>query len=406
MAETFLYKVRDKSGTLLEGEVEADNVTAVAARLRSQGFLPITIDRKPNVSFGADLKIPGLSDRVKLKDLAVFSRQFATMINSGLSLLRSLNILAEQTENKALAKVIGEVRNDIETGTALSAAMGKHPKVFSALYVSMVRAGESGGVLDQVLLRLADTLEKQVSLRQKVKSAMTYPTVVMSLVLMITGAMLIFIVPMFKNLYKDLGGKLPLPTQVLLTISGVLVKFGWIVVILLVVGLFLFKRWIATDQGRLAWDKFKLRVPVFGMLVQKTALARFSRTLGALLRSGVPILESLDIVSETVNNRVIGAAVQDVKEAVKQGESLAVPLEKHSVFPPMVVQMLAVGEETGALDTMLDKIADFYEEDVEATVASLTSLIEPLLIVVMGLSVGGMLIALYMPMFNIVNLIK
>jgi type IV pilus assembly protein PilC len=406
MAETFKYRVRDRSGNLLEGEIDADSVSVVAARLRQQGFIPINIDRKPTGGLSGEIKIPGVSDRIKLKDLAVFSRQFATMINSGLSLLRALSILAEQTENKALAKVIAQVRSDVETGQSLSSSLAKHPNAFNHLFVSMVKAGESGGILDGVLLRLADTIEKQVSLRQKVKSAMTYPVMAMSLVLLITAAMLIFIVPQFKELYGSLGGKLPLPTRALLALSAFTVKFGWVFIVLGAVAGFFFRRWVKTENGKIVWDRFKLRAPIFGPIVHKTAMARFSRTLSVLLRSGVPILEALEIVSETVNNRVVGLAIADVHAAVKRGESVARPLTEHDVFPPMVVQMMAVGEETGALDTMLDKIADFYEEEVEAAVNSLTSIIEPVLIVVMGVAVGGMLIALYMPMFNIINLIK
>jgi type IV pilus assembly protein PilC len=357
-------------------------------------------------SLSRNVSIPGLSNRVKLKDVAVFSRQFATMINSGLSLLRALHILAEQTENQALAAIAHEVRMDVEKGSSLSTALARHPKAFNRLYVSMVKAGETGGVLDSVLLRLATTIEKQVELRRKVKSAMTYPAVVAVLVLCIVTAMLLFIIPMFQDLYTQLGGKLPLPTQILINVSKIARKLWFLIFggeVAAVVG---FRKWIATDEGRKRWDVIKLKVPVFGALVRKTALARFSRTLSALVRSGVPILESLDIVADTCGNHVVATAVLDTQAAVKQGEPLARRLEEHPVVPPMVVQMMAVGEETGALDEMLDKIADFYDQEVEATVDALTSLIEPLLIVVMGVCVGGMVISLYLPMFNIIKLIK
>ncbi|MFN8105758.1 MAG: type II secretion system F family protein [Acidimicrobiia bacterium] len=407
MPETFKYKVRDRSGAMLEGELDADNVSVVAARLRQQGFIPIQIDRKAQGGLQSDIRIPGISDRVKLKDLAIFSRQLATMINSGLSLLRALTILTEQTENQSLANVIGEVRQDVETGSALSVAMAKHPKVFNNLFVSMVRAGETGGILDGVLIRIADTIEKQVQLRNKVKSAMTYPVMAMCLILLILAAMLVFIVPQFQNMYDQLQGTLPLPTRVLLWASSAFINYGIIIgVPLLIVTVVVVRRWSKTEKGRYAIDKFKLKAPLFGKIVHKAALARFSRTLGVLLHAGVPILESLEIVADTVNNVVIGNAIQDVKDSVKTGESIARPLTEHEVFPPMVVQMLAVGEETGALDTMLEKIADFYEDEVATAVESLTSLIEPLLIVVMGIAVGGMLISLYLPMFNIINLIK
>jgi type IV pilus assembly protein PilC len=406
MAETFTYKVRDRAGKTVEGQLEADNAQLVVSKLRSMGYVPIEIQQTSGNALKKDLKIPGFSDRVKLKDVAVWSRQFATMINAGLSLLRALYILADQTENKALAEISNQIRIDVEKGSSLSNALSKHPKAFNRLFISMVKAGEIGGVLDSVLLRLADTIEKQVELRRKVKSAMTYPTVVAVLVFLIVSAMLLFIIPMFEDLYTELGGKLPLPTQVLINISKICRQFWWVVAIGGGVGVFLFRRWINTESGRAQWDAMKLKAPVFGQLVRKTALARFSRTLSALVRSGVPILESLDIVAETSGNTVVANAVRDTQGAVKRGEPLARKLEDHPVFPAMVVQMMSVGEETGALDEMLDKIADFYDAEVEATVDALTSLIEPLLIVVMGVCVGGMVISLYMPMFNIIKLIK
>jgi type IV pilus assembly protein PilC len=405
MADTYTYKVRDRAGKLLEGSLEADSTTLVANKLRQMGYVPIAIDKKDTSGLKSEIKLPG-SNRIKLKDVAIFSRQFATMINSGLSLLRALYILADQTENKALALVVNDVRQDVEKGMSLSQAMAKHPKAFNRLYISMVRAGETGGVLDGVLLRVADTIEKAVELKRKIKSAMTYPVVVFGLVLMIVTAMLIFVVPMFKNLYGELGGTLPFPTRMLIGVSTIFTKFFPIVVILIVAATFGFKKWIQSDSGRAKFDAIKLRVPIFGKLVHKTALTRFARTLSVLLRSGVPILESLEITSETVSNSVMSKAIKDTQNAVKTGESIAKPLATHPTFPPMVVQMMAVGEETGALDEMLDKVADFYDQEVEATVNALTSLLEPLLIVVMGSAVGGMVVALYMPMFQIINLVK
>ena len=406
MPTTFAYKVRDHGGRVVEGQLEAEDATLVAGKLRQMGYTPIQIQKKSSTKFSADLQIPGLGGRVKLKDVAVFSRQFATMINSGLSLIRALGILSEQTENAQLCKVVGEVRLDVERGSALSAALAKHPKVFNRLYIAMVRSGEAGGVLDAVLLRLSDTIEKQVELRRKVRSAMTYPIVVLSVCIVIATAMLLFIVPQFKTIYADLGGTLPMPTQVLISISDLLKSYFPFVVILAGIGVWLFRRWINTEDGRAKWDAFKLRVPVFGALVRKTALARFSRTLAALTRSGVGILESLEIVAETAGNEVVAVAVRDTQGAVKRGDTLSRPLAQHEVFPAMVVQMIAVGEETGALDEMLDKIADFYDQEVSATVDALTSLIEPMLIVMMGTIVGGMIISLYLPMFNIIKLIK
>ncbi len=406
MATTYTYKVRDSQGALHDGEMEGSSQSAVARALRDKGFTPIAVDQKTQSSLQKEIKIPGFSDRIKLKNVSVFSRQFATMINSGLSLLRSLSILADQTESSALRTVILEVKQKVEQGASLSAAMEHYPKAFSTLYVSMVKAGEVGGVLDETLLRLADTIEAQVELRAKIKSAMMYPTAVMGLVVLIVTAMLIFIVPMFENLYADLGGELPVPTKVLLAVSSFLTTYWWLAAILTFGSLFGFKRWIATDGGRARFDAVKLRLPIFGPLVHKTAIARFSHTLSALTRTGVPILQAMDIVAETSGNAVVARAVKDVQSSIKEGESIAAPLMNHSVFPPMVVQMMAVGEETGALDTMLEKVGDFYDKEVEAMVEGLTSLIEPLLIVILGATVGGMLVALYLPMFNVINLIN
>jgi len=403
MPNTYAYKVRDRRGTLITGEIVSESQDLVLAKLREQHYIPLEVKAK---SRGLQREFRILPQKAKLKDLSVFSRQFATMVNSGLPLLRTLAILEEQTQGKYLAKVVGEMRLDVEKGVSLSAAMAKHPRAFNQLFVSMVRAGETAGTLDSVLLRLADTIEREVSLRRQIKSAMTYPIVVASLVVLILSAMLIFVVPTFKDLYKQLGGTLPLPTRILVGVSDVVRGYFLIVVGVIVAGVWLFRRWIKTEKGRMAFDRFKLRIPVFGPLVHKTALSRFARTLSVLNRSGVPILQSLEIVQDTVNNSVVATAVKDLQAGVKEGESLATPLSRHKVFPAMVVQMMAVGEETGALDTMLEKIANFYDEEVEATVESLTALIEPVLIAVVGGAVGLIVIALYLPTFRIFELIK
>ena len=402
----YAYKVRDSQGRVLEGTLEADSADLVSYRLRDLGYVPIAIEARKDSAFKADIKLPGLSDRVKIKEVAIFSRQFATMINSGLSLLRTLTVLAEQTENKKLAQTARDIANDVEKGQSLSVALARHPKVFDRLYIAMVRAGETGGVLDVVLMQLADTIEKQVALRAKVKSAMTYPVAVMGLVVLILIGMLLFVVPMFETMYGELGGSLPKPTQLLIDVSNLVKNYFIFMVVGAGLGMFLFKRWIATDDGRAAWDRIKLKLPIMGALVHKTAITRFSRTLESLLHAGVPILEALDITSETVGNAVMEEAVRDVLNRVKSGESMSGPMADDVIFPGMVTHMLAVGEETGAIDTMLDKIAEFYEREVEATVDALTSLLEPLLIVVLGGTIGGMVVALYMPMFNIINLIE
>jgi type IV pilus assembly protein PilC len=405
MPTSYAYRVRDREGKMAAGSMEAESEEAVVSRLRQLGYAPISIEAEKGAGFKAEVRLPG-SGRVKLKDLAVFSRQFATMINSGLSLLRALTILGEQTSNRRLGEVIVQVRAEVEKGSSLSAALAKHPKVFNRLYVSMVRAGEIGGFLDQVLVEVAETFEKEVTLRGKIRSAMTYPVVVFAMVLLIVSAMLVFIVPTFAGLYESLGGTLPLPTRMLISASNGMRRFFLLIVLGLVGLAFAYKRWRATPAGRYRLDQFKLKVKVFGPLFHKSAISRFSRTLATLIRTGVPILQALEIVAETVNNGVISRAVRDVQDSVREGESLATPLSKHPVFPAMVVQMMAVGEETGALDIMLSKVADFYDQEVEAAVASLTSMIEPILIAVMGAAVGGMVIALYLPLFNIINLVQ
>jgi type IV pilus assembly protein PilC len=401
MPDTYAYKVRDRAGNLVSGTLVADNEALVLQRLREQGLTPLEVGKQ-----GRGFNIDLTKKKVKLKELSVFSRQFATMINSGLPILRSLSILSDQANNKELARVLGECRLDIEQGASLSTAIQKHPKVFNNLFVSMVKSGETGGSLDSVLLRLADMIENEVKLRGKIKSAMTYPIAVVALVSLILSGMLFFVVPQFKSIYAQLGGSLPLPTRVLLMLSDVFKKDWYIVIIGVFAGRFFLRRWKATPAGRESIDAFKLRVPVFGSLFHKTALARFAGTLSMLLRSGVPILQALDIVSDTVNNKVVSKAVNDVQASVRDGESMAKPLGKHKVFPPMVVQMLAVGEETGQVDVMLEKVSQFYNQEVEAAVDALTSLIEPLLIAVIGGAVGAAVIALYMPMFNIIKLIK
>jgi type IV pilus assembly protein PilC len=401
MPETYTYKARDRAGNVLAGTVTADNEALVLHKLREQGYTPLEVGKQKK-----SMNIELTAKKVKLKELAIFSRQFATMVNSGLPILRALSILADQTQNPELARVLGVVRTDVEQGASLSGAMTKHPKVFNNLFVAMVKSGETGGSLDNVLLRLADMIENEVKLRGKIKSAMTYPVAVVALVVLIMSAMLLFVVPQFQTIYSSLGGSLPLPTRVLLFASNIFKKYWYIVLIGVFVFRFFFKRWKKTENGRQAVDRMKLRVPVFGVIFQKVALSRFASTASMLLRSGVPILQALEIVAETVNNRVVSNAIEDVQVSVREGESMAKPLAKHAVFPPMVVQMLAVGEETGQVDTMLEKVAQFYDAEVEASVDALTSLIEPLLIAVIGGCVGAAVVALYMPMFNIIKLIQ
>ena len=405
MADSYAYRVRTKEGRVIAGQMEADGEAAVATRLRSQGLVPVQITKEEKKSLQMEIKL--LPEKVKLKDLAIFSRQFATMINSGLSLLRTLSILAEQTENSKLAKTVGEVRDDVERGSSLSASMSKHPKIFDDLFVAMVRAGETGGQLDTVLNRLADNLEADYKLRQKVKSAMTYPIVVAGIAVLLVTVMLLFVVPTFAKMFTDLGGELPLPTKILLALSKAAKWLVPLAIVSAIVGRIAYKRGRkASADFRLRADKIKLKIPIFGELFLKVAISRFTRTLGLLLRAGVPVLQALDIVAGTTGNEVLTRATTDVKESVRSGESMASPLSRHPVFPPMVVQMISVGEDTGQIDEMLDKVSDFYDQEVESTTEALTSLIEPIMIAILGGIVGSMIIALYMPMFGIFDLIK
>ncbi len=403
---TYQYSVRDRRGKIVSGQLEADSQAAVVQRLKSMGYAPLQISEKKNAGMKTEIKIPGLSNRIKLKDLAVMSRQFAVMINSSLSLLRALTILSEQSENKELGRVLGEVRNDVETGNALSSALAKHPKAFPPLMVNMIRAGEVGGFLDSVLLQLAENYEAEVKLRGKVKAAMTYPVVVFIIAILAVVGMLLFIVPIFAKMFADLGGELPAPTKILVFLSDAMKFVAPVAAVGLVVFAFTWPKVKHSYTVRNVLDPLKLKAPVFGSLFQKIALSRFSRNLGTMMRSGVPILQALEIVSSTTGNVVLERAIKDVEESVRSGESLARPLEAHAVFPPMVVQMMAVGEDTGALDEMLHKISDFYDQEVEATTEALTSLIEPLMIAVLGGIIGSMIIALYMPIFSVFNMIK
>jgi type IV pilus assembly protein PilC len=408
MPTTFQYQVRDRAGKMVTGSIEADSQAAVATRLKQMGYAPIAITESQTGGLKTDISIPGFSrkKKVKLKDLAVMSRQFATMINSGLSLLRALNILAEQTSSVELARVLGEVRNDVETGVSLSVAMAKHPKAFPPLMINMCRAGEVGGFLDAVLLQIAENYESEVKLRSKVKAAMTYPVVVFIMAILMVIGMLLFVVPTFAAMFKSLGGKLPAPTAFLVFLSGIMKWAAPLGFVGFIAAVIVWGKIKHQERVRQIVDPIKLKVPVFGSLFKKIAVARFARNLGTMISSGVPILQALDIVAGTTGSMVLSNAVRDVQESVRQGESLTKPLERHPVFPPMVVQMMTVGEDTGALDAMLHKIAEFYDQEVEATTESLTALIEPLMIGFLGAIVGSMIIALYMPIFKIFSLIN
>jgi type IV pilus assembly protein PilC len=405
---TYDYKVRDREGKIVKGSLEAPETGLVVKRLREMGYVPIDISARGGAggAMRKDLHLPGRGGRVPLKVLSVFSRQFATLINSGLTLFKAITILEEQTEHAALAQIIADVRVQVERGISLSEALSQHPKAFSRLYVAMVRAGEVSGSLDRALLSLAATMEKQVELKGKIKSAMAYPVASLCIVLAIAAAILLFIVPVFKGIFNELGGKLPLPTLVLVAISNICVHYFPFVLaglVLLAIG---FRKLINTPNGRVAWDTAKLKAPIFGELMRKTAVSRFTSTLSALLSAGVPVLEALEITRDTVNNVVAAKGVDSIIAGVRKGEPIARGLVGHPIFPAMVTHMINVGEETGALDTMLSKAAAFLDSEIERTVESLTSLLEPLMIVVLGGAVGSMVICLYLPMFKVDTLIN
>ncbi|PJB76338.1 MAG: type II secretion system F family protein, partial [Candidatus Aquicultor secundus] len=371
MPTTFTYKVRDGGGSLLNGQIDGDNLTMVANKLRQTGYIVIELKEKSLAQ--RDINLP-FGNKVKSKDLTVFSRQFATMINAGLSLTKCLAILAEQTESKPLKAVTSEVLKDVEQGKGLSDAMAKHPKIFPPIYINLVRAGETGGVLDEVLMRVAEHFEKEASIKAKIKSAMAYPTAMFSFSMIITFVLITFIVPLFVKMFDDMGGELPLPTKILLGASNFM-RSSWFIIIPALIGLrYLYKRYNNTPNGKMKIDAFKLRLPIFGALAKKMAVSRFSRTLSTLMASGVPILQALDIVADSAGNAVVTDAVKNARSSIKEGETISKPLAGSKVFPAMVVQMIAVGEETGALDTMLKKIADFYDEEVSNTVDALTSI--------------------------------
>ena len=405
MAVAYTYTVRDRSGREITGSLEADSRDALAGKLGQMGYLVVSVE-EVKTSFGKK-QIHLFGVRVKTKDITIFTRQFATMINAGLPLIKCLSILTQQTESQALSDIISDCSKEIEAGRSLSEALAKHPEAFSQLYVSMVRAGELGGMLDDVLLRVADQLERDAEIRQKMKSAMTYPIVVLGITILVVTAMLMFVVPKFGKMFTELGGTLPTYTQFLVNVSHFLAGWGGLVVIALIIGaVFGYRRFKATETGRMTLDRIKLRLPIVGTLFHKTAMSKFSRTLGTLLSAGVPILGALEITGDTTGNMVVTKALEEVRAGVKEGETIARPLTQAEIFPPMVTQMIAIGEETGALDVMLAKVSDFYDSEVNAAMDSFASIIEPVLLVVLGVAVGSIVIALYLPIFKVITLIK
>ena len=401
---TFVYKVRDRAGKIFTGNMEGENRTAVVSRLRDMDYFITSINEKRR-SFLVAQEI-SLFKGIKFRDLTIFYRQFSTMVNAGLTLVNSLDILTEQVENKSLANVIKTVKSDVEAGSTLADAFVEHPRVFSEMNISMIRAGEIGGVLDEILNKIADLMDKEYALRQKIKSAMAYPAFISVAAVITAIFMLTFILPQFVGVFAQFGGDLPALTKVLVMFTKLFNQFWYLFFIFFVALFFAFLAYIRTPNGKLNFDRFKLNVPIFGELNRKTSVARFTRILGTLIKSGVPILEALKVSSDAIGNLVISLAVTNAKTKIKEGQSISGPLAASGVFPPMVTQMIMVGEESGELEEMLVNVASFYDQEVDRSVERLTAIIEPLMMAVIGLTVGVMVIAMYLPIFNMVNLIK
>ena len=395
-----VFSGRTRGGQTITGEMEAANREAVVARLRSQQVIATAVRSKPK-----DITIPGLAAKVSDKDIVVFTRQFATMIDAGLPLVQCLEILASQQDNKTLKKTLTEIRQSVEGGSTFAAALKQHPKIFTSLYANMVEAGEAGGILDTILNRLAQYMEKAMALKKKVKSAMIYPSTIITVAVAVVIFLLIFVIPTFKAMFEGFGAALPLPTQIVLELSRLVIAYFWVGIGVIVGAIVAIRWWYGTPAGRTNIDRFLLRMPIIGILIRKVAVAKFTRTLGTLISSGVAILDGLDITARTAGNKIVEMAVLRTRASIAEGKTIAEPLRESGVFPPMVVQMIAVGEQTGALDAMLGKIADFYDEEVDSAVANLTSLLEPVLMVFLGIVIGGVVIAMYLPIFKLVTVV-
>jgi len=396
----FIWEGKTRQGAVQKGEVAANNKDEVIALLRKQNILPINVTAKPK-----ELKLQFGAPKITDKDIVILTRQLATMIDAGLPLVQCLDILGSQTENKALAKVVGQVRSDVEGGATFADALKKHPKVFDNLYVNMVAAGEAGGILDTILQRLATYMEKLSKIKRQIKSAMIYPAVILFVAVAVVSLLLVIVVPMLANMFAESGQQLPLPTRVVVAVSNFLKGWGGLVLLVSAVGSIVgLKQFRKTEKGLKITDAIALKVPVAGTLIQRVSVAKFTRTLGTLMTSGVPILEGLLIVSRTAGNKIVEEAIVTTRQSVSEGKTLAEPLGRAKVFPPMVVQMISVGEATGALDNMLNKIADFYDEEVDSAVAALTSMLEPMLMIFLGTTVGFIIVAMYMPIFQMGSL--
>jgi len=396
----YMWKGRTLAGEAQSGEIEVNRQDEVVELLRKKKILVTSVRPK-----GGGFALPKLGGGVGTKDLAIFTRQFATMISAGLPLVQCLDILAKQTPKPSFARCIAEVTREVEAGSTLADALGKHKQVFDDLFRNMVAAGEAGGVLDEILMRLATYIEKADALKRKIQSAMVYPAVVLTVAMGATAFMLVFIIPTFAKMFTDFGGELPLPTKIVLFLSAVLQGYWWAMLLGLAIAIVLFTNYYKTENGRRVIDELTLKVPVLGDVMLKGSVARFTRTLGTLIASGVPILAGLEITARTAGNKVISEAIMTARASIREGETVSAPLKTSGVFPPMVVQMISVGEQTGALDEMLTKIAAFYEAEVDTAVDTLTSIIEPVMIVVMGGIVGGMVISMYLPMFKLITVV-
>ena len=398
----FLWEGQTRKGEKKKGEIEAANEAALRGILRRQGLTSITVKQKPK---NLSEYLPFLKQKVKEKEVVIFARIFATMINAGLPLIQCLELLAQQEQNKTFAQIITAVKEDIEGGSTLSDALRKYPNIFDNLFVNLVAAGESGGILDVILQRLSNYMEKAMKLKSKVKGAMTYPASVLVISIAVVSLLLVKVIPTFQKMFEGFGGELPGPTQFLITLSTYAQKYFLVAIIALAVAVYAFRRYYKTEKGTLLIDDLILRAPVFGPLLKKVAVARFTRTMSTMMTSGVPILEGLAIVSKTAGNKVVENALIRVRKSISEGKTIAEPLLETGIFPPMVVQMIAVGEATGALDAMLSKIADFYDDEVDAAVDAMTALLEPFMMVFLGGVVGGMIIAMYLPIFKMASVV-
>jgi len=399
----FRYTGKTRAGVTQQGEIEASDRTAATAVLRQRQILVTSMRAKPK---GLQLRIPGLVGKVKEQELVVFTRQFATMIDAGLPLVQCIDILARQAENKEFARVINQVKTDVESGDSFADALRKHPKVFSDFYVNMVEAGEAGGILDTILSRLATYMEKAAALKSEVKGAMIYPAVIIGIALVVVTFLLLYVIPVFAEMFSSFGSTLPAPTRFVMYLSDLVKAYILYAIPLVFILIWLFKRFYSTERGKLLVDTVVLKLPVFGPLIQKVAVAKFTRTLGTLVSSGVPIIDGLEITARTAGNKVVERAVLSIISSIKEGQTIAEPLSRQAIFPPMVVQMIEVGENAGALDAMLNKIADFYDQEVDTAVKALTKLMEPLLMVFLGTVIGGMVVAMYLPIFKIAGAIE